>query len=91
MVADNFSPGPWAVDRQNDKRTGWKGVSIKAADGTYVANMVMQIRDNEMDNARLIAAAPDLLNALVEVSEHAISDSPAMWGRVSAAIKKAQG
>ena len=42
-------------------------------------------------NARLIAAAPDLLAALIDVQNNAASDSLAMWTRVNAAIAKATG
>lgn len=48
-------------------------------------------QDIDHPDALLIAAAPDLLAALKEVSENAASDSPEMWERVSAAIDKAEG
>jgi hypothetical protein len=38
---------------------------------------------------RLIAAAPDLLAALIDVRDNVMNDSPDMWGRVNAAIAKA--
>lgn len=42
-------------------------------------------------NARLIAAAPELLAALIDVYANVRSDSPEMWERVTAAIAKATG
>ena len=44
---------------------------------------------DEEANAKLIAAARDLLAALIEVRDNVKSDSPEMWERVEAAIKKA--
>ena len=40
-------------------------------------------------NAKLIAAAPDLLAALIELRDHVRDDSPDMWERVENAIAKA--
>lgn len=59
------TPGPWTVDRWSDKQ-GSKGISIKSIGGVYIANIVMQLDDREMDHARLIAAAPDTLKALAQ-------------------------
>lgn len=42
-------------------------------------------------NARLIAAAPQLLAALEYVEKNAKEDSPAMWAMVARIIKKAKG
>lgn len=49
--------------RESDKG-GWRGISVKDAAGGFIANLVMQLAENEMANARLIAAAPELLAAL---------------------------
>jgi hypothetical protein len=56
-----YTPGPWIVIRASDK-AGWYGLSV-AAGNTHVANVVMQLDDREGANARLIAAAPELLEA----------------------------
>lgn len=58
-----YTKGPWVIDRWSDKQ-GSKGISIKSAAGLHIANMVMQLDDAEPANARLIAAAPDLMEAL---------------------------
>lgn len=45
----------------------------------------------EPANASLIAAAPELLEALIELRDGVKGDSPDMWARVDAAIAKATG
>lgn len=55
------SPAPWSVETTD--ANGWKGLSIKDADGVWIANLVFQHGDNERANARVMIAAPDLLEA----------------------------
>src|SRR3546814_17954204 len=56
----NHTPGPWRADPYNDIRTSPDGCKI-AAVVTHYGTL------NAADaNARLIAAAPDLLDALTE-------------------------
>lgn len=51
-----YAPTPWTVESTN--ANGWKGLSIRAADGLFVANLVMQPgAENERENARLIVRA----------------------------------
>jgi hypothetical protein len=57
MSAAKHARGTYSVERAHEESTGWKGISIKAADGTYIANMVMQLDDSELANARMIVAA----------------------------------
>jgi len=55
------TPGPWIVEREN----GETHVRTDDIDGWYVATCPEQPGDGDaIDNARLIAAAPDLLAAL---------------------------
>ena len=57
------SPAPWTVESTD--ANGWKGLSIRAADGTFIANLVMQPgAENERVHANLIAVAPAMLAAL---------------------------
>ncbi len=51
------TPGPW---RHAGRKGGWDGVT--SADGTDIC----ALEYNNPANARLIAAAPDLLEALLE-------------------------
>ena len=50
------SPRPWSVERWKGKH-GDAGISIKDANGVFIANMVFQAADNEMANARLLVDA----------------------------------
>lgn len=55
----------WAVERVSEASTGFRGISIKVAgENRYIANMVGQLDDSEKFLARLIAASPELLEAL---------------------------
>lgn len=85
-----YTPGPWEVERVNDQ-TGFKSIGIKSESGVFVANIVFQPTDNETANARLIAAAPELLEAL-----RAVLTIPFMWDDaveilVKTALAKAEG
>ena len=54
-ASSTISPTPWSIERTN--ANGWKGISIKDANGHAIAYMVMQPgRDNEMANAKAIVA-----------------------------------
>jgi hypothetical protein len=81
----NFTPGPWTVKGKQ---------SIRGPHGEYIAKTNWE---NGAENARLIAAAPDLLSALrraVIALAFAAETSPAMhddYKAVSAAIAKATG
>jgi len=94
----NYIPGPWVVEWST--RSGYSDSGVK---GWHVDNgdagepVICEIPDDERAdgssraaNARLIAAAPDLLAALKEVV--AISDRKHdAWDKAHAAIAKAQG
>jgi hypothetical protein len=58
MKNTKHTPGPWHIGR----RAG--NPAIYAQDGAEVAQMLTVTNDDWRDNARLIAAAPDLLAAL---------------------------
>lgn len=57
---NNYTPGPWTVDSDNVK------AYIVSETGYRIANITLGTsidRDFTLENANLIAAAPDLLNA----------------------------
>lgn len=64
-----FTPGPWAVDPLGIECMG----DISTADGSQCVAQAQQVvcdtrrQDTRRANARLIAAAPDLLAALLEI------------------------
>ena len=62
------TPGPWWVDETFTIWTG--GLAIAYADGSHVAHTTRGFEGPDGEayaNARLIAAAPDLLEALKDV------------------------
>jgi hypothetical protein len=91
------TPGPWTVSEE------WDGTSIKA--GQFHVTHTIQscgFHEPEVDkavtqaNARLIAAAPELLQAAKDFVEwfecSRIGDKPiAEWSHARAAIAKATG
>lgn len=82
----------WSIKREADKATGWNNVCIVNEKGLVVANVVMQIDDSEMQIARLIAAAPDLLAALEKAMRcYGVDMQPAHRDEFRAAIAKARG
>lgn len=64
----NFTPGPWHVEPE--EWTNGRGIAI-CADDAIVAIIDPEIAADDEDkaNARLIAAAPELLATLVEMTE----------------------
>jgi len=83
------TPGPWKVDDAED-------LPLAVIQDTETGDGICEIgikesRKNDEDeerfaNARLIAASPDLLDALKRTRAGTIT-----WGEVDAAIAKAQG
>lgn len=100
------TPGPWLAAASASSVVGWPVVS-PAAQGRLICN-VNYVRHSKIDpavpgdgafnsesraNAALIAAAPDMYEALKEI-ETALLDGQAMYvalNRVRAAIAKAEG
>ena len=90
-MTTKHSPGPWAFQEHGslilDARTGSSQCAVAHV-------QVNTYKDEGMHNARLIAAAPDLLSALVEAVDLIETISP-MEGdtlrRARAAIAKAVG
>jgi hypothetical protein len=69
------SPGPWRVTDEISRFSGGEVIRPNRSDGVdspvaYVADFNRYDRDEERQaNARLIAAAPDLLDALIALKE----------------------
>jgi hypothetical protein len=56
------TPGPWFADKQSP--SGWVSIYAIEQDGRKTLPFAVCKHFNEVENARLIAAAPDLLEAL---------------------------
>jgi hypothetical protein len=91
-------------ERKRHTRGPWESLRPGRGRGTDPSEYGCSIRsvtDDKADwicgdvyvraDARLIAAAPDLLKALKRVNREAARDEPAMWAEVTAAIAKAGG
>ena len=88
----NHTPGPWAFIESNDARIPDR---ITSATGSPVASGSIGINRHD---ARLIAAAPDLLRALQTIAdsepfdgESFVCDFETLRGVARAAITKATG
>lgn len=86
----NHTPGPWEV-----LPTNAKSYVIAGDDGTYDVAIVRDIgKHNNAANARLIAAAPELLQALKALtfaSRHDVSMMTELWAEACVAVNKAEG
>ena len=60
--------GPWTATK-HDQHWVRVNVTIKASGNTWVAFMPDEDKEERMANARLMAAAPDLLDALESLLE----------------------
>ena len=98
-MSTKHTPGPWATD-EADHDEPYQDIKIKAGKHRTVCTVWIDdapVRDfnAEQDaNARLIAAAPELLEALKElmVAADRVSAEPVTWlGKARAAIAKAEG
>ena len=89
----NHTPGPWEIKRHFDP--GFKFIS--AQKHTALAQVVWRMEDEDRSpdceaNAHLIAAAPDLLEALEKVFTVMNDDMPVRLRKVCyEAIAKAKG
>jgi len=95
------TPGPWKVAPPNDDHN-WLNVRTDEEDGWYIASVTPMAGGGlcQVDaNARLIAAAPELLAAAraadvlfrgLEERGALKTDGRAEWARVRAAIAKAE-
>ena len=88
------TPGPWRIQEQIDKETGM--VYLSGHNWGYFAGVIVEMdggfpSKEGQANARLIAAAPELMEALKAlISEH--QDDPESWfpARLIPIINKAE-
>lgn len=94
----SHTPGPWRHDAQNHQiRTGVPEESRRFT-GELIAS-VSPLCPEMIANARLIAAAPELLEALKDAQEvlvdprrrNTIYANDPLWARMAEAIAKATG
>ena len=84
------TPGPWTIHETDRSTLIIKDYTPHAHVGVIAKITWRMVHPASVANARLIAAAPDLLEALKEIV--AISDRKHnAWDRAKAAIAKAEG
>jgi len=101
-MSAQHTPGPWTFSRWNE--FGDMRFYISQADGaphtpqlSDVATLIAETTSNEWQsiqeaNARLIAAAPELLAVLREALDRPlITEGSDWWTRVGTAVAKAEG
>jgi len=85
------TPGPWEIAPPH-QTAGW-GLCVRSS-GRILARMVGRDQDQKKADVRLMAAAPDLLEALKTLPQSlaATDDDLNRWlERANAAIAKAEG
>ena len=89
MTEAESTPGPWIIMEGTDWVIVSPEVSVAAV---YTPRGVREVRQA---NARLISAAPDLLEALEAINDGVEGDNISMpewlWNDVHAALAKAKG
>ena len=82
----NHTPGPWRVDHGSML----DGVNVITPRNEWICYLGMASRPDVVADANLIAAAPELLEALEDAVRD--SESPGQWlDEARAAIAKARG
>ena len=89
------TPGPWFYGRQNENESGAKPIAYLSASrdprNFTVWAFADRVRASQEDDARLIAAAPDLLAALQEIVKNDPYHQSSAGIIARAAIAKATG
>ena len=81
------TPGPWHIDNETDYR-----IYVESSFGVIAkVGPFAEIDDEDKANARLIAAAPDLLAACEEAYAFLSAEDLAWLPSLRAAIAKAKG
>lgn len=92
-MSDKHTPGPWTLGHVGQHGAFEIGVNYRHGLPSFVVagrNDVSHRSAESAANARLIAAAPDMLAALREVAHHADEECGFMM-LVKAAIARAEG
>ncbi|HGM4307251.1 hypothetical protein [Pseudomonas paraeruginosa] len=83
------TPGPWEIERYSDGLIQIVGnVRAVSEHEDHVTTVVEAVTRGDEANAKLIVAAPDLLDALVALVE-CEQTTPELWEAARAAIAKA--
>jgi len=95
----NHTPGPWLLNENNNWKTNPFSVTVRkrGVHSTTIANVPTRMTippQEQKANARLISAAPDLLDALLKLPQHHGATEQEWWDWIDTArtaIDKATG
>ena len=96
-MSAQHTPGPWTVQTPEKRKNGyenWNTYCVRSSRNVHLATVGHVDRFHEDDheaNARLIAAAPELLAALELIYSNAAESPEWIRDRISLAIAKAKG
>lgn len=85
MANEKWTPGPWRIDGS---------LAIYSADDSFIADVTYLTDEKEQANANLIAAAPELYEALNDLLNEAINGTVPLLAqieKVSKVLRKARG
>jgi hypothetical protein len=94
------TPGPWIIEQYGHYEDGYCKWEVLGTDPSYIYGQILvcEGQGHELANARLIAAAPELLEALQWIVEVHLDDQlshekdPELWlDQAQTAIAKATG
>ena len=86
MQKSTHTPGPW-----QSYNAGATIGTIEGCNGIDVIADIRFIKNESRHNAKLIAAAPDMLDALQAVSDYLGDQDSILADQVNSAIRKARG
>lgn len=86
MSETKWTPGPWALEEVMPEDKDWGLCEITASDDSFVATAVIGVA-----NARLIAAGPDMAEALQLFLDNCDNSECMYCEKARAALAKARG
>lgn len=90
-MTGKYTPGPWAAHKWDGEEWKEKRWHVSTDDGLAVCVSPRYADHANLSDARLIAAAPDLLDALKRVSDYICYEGSNVPEYVMDAIAKAEG
>lgn len=90
MSKTKHTPGPWKVGEENEFEA-YEFVSITTESGVQIGDVSSDgcVDDETHANARLIAAAPDMLAALKQIESEMRAGLGSSYGETREAVRRA--
>ena len=87
MSEVKFTKGPWFIDHDLCIMT-----SSDIEDESMICDLMpVELNDNEIANAHLIAMAPEMYEMLNSIENDANQIPPFLWDKIQAVLAKARG